>query len=99
MFRDTYQLYGISEIKQKQQTVLAPKDPSRRELNFGQLVKQTQQICNKPLFHLSLSTIWKEQWCGNLHGQAAKNKFTDTAQDDRATHNKYMDTALLIFLN
>lgn len=52
-----YLLQGISEKKQKQQTVLALKEASRRELNFGQLIKQIQQILNKLFFHLILHTI------------------------------------------
>jgi len=40
-FMHAYQLYGISEVEHEQQTVGAPTEPSRRELNFGQL-KLTQ---------------------------------------------------------
>lgn len=59
MFMHIYLLHGISEKKQKQQTVLVFKEASRRGLNFGQLIKQVQQILNKLFFYLILRTIWK----------------------------------------
>lgn len=50
MFMHIYLLHGISEKKQKQQTVLVFKEASRRGLIFGQLIKQAQQILNKLSF-------------------------------------------------
>lgn len=59
VFMHIYLLNDISEKKQKQQTVLALKEASRRWLNFGQLIKQIQQILNKLFSHQILRTIWK----------------------------------------
>lgn len=59
MFMHIYALHGISEKKQKQQTVLALREASTSGLNFGQLFKQIKQILNKLFFHLTLCTNWK----------------------------------------
>lgn len=59
MFVHIYLLHGISEKKQKQQTVLALEEAHGRRLNFCQLIKQIQQILKRLFFHLILHTIWK----------------------------------------
>lgn len=95
MFIHIHLLDGISEKKQKQQTVISLKEASRRGLNFGQLIKHIQQILNKLFFQIILRTIWKAG--STITGRQSKRM--QKAHSQRAAWQEVtVNTQIVLFL-